>query len=719
MIKVITNQSVPFEYMTEPEFKAWLEEAKRESIDLEVDIETNVDNQWCRRKIATIQFGYFDTQVVIDMAAMTDSLWTTIKSILEDKTVRKLAHNAKFEYITFRFHDVIIRNLYCTMIAEQVCNGGEANGNYSLQDLTLARLGITVSKEMQKAFFPGCVLTKEHIEYAAEDVTNLTPIKESQDKIIEQWKLESVVDVEMRSLLGLADMTFYGMKLNTDKWTTNINSALPIIAEAKVQLDAQVHKDILLRTQAMQLGYLSKEDKLLWNWNSSTQAKELLQKLMPDLAGSTKLILKKYMSDNPASPYLIPLIHYEKGNKEPISSILVKEHRDWLIEKGYLLPAGQLDLNWNSTTQVLPLLQAVAPRLKSLAQESVANQHHPIFKYHKEYVDTLKLTTTYGQSFIDKHVEDDGMVRSEYNQVVSTGRTSSRNPNMQNIPAKESVGTLYRNAFEYLPGWEFVDSDYSQQELCIIAHIAKDDVWFKAIKENLDLHSVVAAKVFKSQWVAVTEEGCEFVKSQQKCKCKGHKKFRTFTKTVNFGLAYGMSKYKLSATLEISVQEAQKIIDDYFIAFPQIKVALQRFGVFGVRNGYIRTMQPYSRVRWFSEHHYYVKDIEDHLSERKYSKVLGEIERASMNMPIQGTAGNMLKLAVAKVYEYIQDNNLQDSIRLVANVHDQLTVVCNPTLIDTEFVMKELDRLMVEAGLEIVSSGLVKADTQRSSNWTK
>jgi DNA polymerase I-like protein with 3'-5' exonuclease and polymerase domains len=94
-----------------------------------------------------------------------------------------------------------------------------------------------------------------------------------------------------------------------------------------------------------------------------------------------------------------------------------------------------------------------------------------------------------------------------------------------------------------------------------------------------------------------------------------------------------MSKYKLSATLEISVQEAQKIIDDYFIAFPQIKVALQRFGVFGVRNGYIRTMHPYSRVRWFAEHHYYVKDIEDHLSERKYNKVLGEIERASMNMP--------------------------------------------------------------------------------------
>jgi DNA polymerase I-like protein with 3'-5' exonuclease and polymerase domains len=86
---------------------------------------------------------------------------------------------------------------------------------------------------------------------------------------------------------------------------------------------------------------------------------------------------------------------------------------------------------------------------------------------------------------------------------------------------------------------------------------------------------------------------------------------------------------------------------------------------------------------------------------------------------IQGTAGNMLKLAVAKVYEYIQDNNLQDSIRLVANVHDQLTVVCNPTLIDTEFVMKELDRLMVEAGLEIVSSGLVKADTQKSLYWTK
>jgi DNA polymerase-1 len=106
---------------------------------------------------------------------------------------------------------------------------------------------------------------------------------------------------------------------------------------------------------------------------------------------------------------------------------------------------------------------------------------------------------------------------------------------MQQIPAYESVGTTYRNAFEYHEGWVFVDSDYTGQELCLIAHASQDDVWFKAIENGHDLHSVTAAMVFGKKWEAATEETCAFKAKKDKCKCKGHKTLRTAIKTINFG----------------------------------------------------------------------------------------------------------------------------------------------------------------------------------------
>jgi DNA polymerase-1 len=209
--------------------------------------------------------------------------------------------------------------------------------------------------------------------------------------------------------------------------------------------------------------------------------------------------------------------------------------------------------------------------------------------------------------------------------------------NMQNIPAKESVGNRYRNCFIAPEGWSFVDSDYSSQELCVIAFLSKDPVWIKALERGEDLHSVCAELVYGKKWKDGAEPDCAYYhKSKQKCKCKKHKTMRTGVKTINFGLAYGMSAFKLARTLHIPLKEAKALIEDYFKAFPKIKVMLDFLGRYAVSHGFSRTMAPFFRKRWYPYWESAMEHIEAHIREIEYNPVLGSIERAGKNAPIQG-----------------------------------------------------------------------------------
>jgi hypothetical protein len=257
------------------------------------------------------------------------------------------------------------------------------------------------------------------------------------------------------------------------------------------------------------------------------------------MEGSTINIIKRYIRDNkelaPEKMYLLMCL--QEKNTTPFVEYLVENHREELIEQNLLLPKGTITINWNSQQQALNVLTGVEPKLKGLDEESLSKTTHEVFIKLSEYKDSLKLMSSFGESFIEKFVEPDGKVRTNYNQVVSTGRSSSAKPNMQQIPAYEAVGTRYRNCFIYEKGWKFVDSDYTGQELCLIAYASQDDVWYKAIERGEDLHSVTAAMVFGKKWTDATQEGCVFESKRDKCKCKGHKTFRTAIKSVNFGLA--------------------------------------------------------------------------------------------------------------------------------------------------------------------------------------
>ena len=725
-------------------FVAW----EQEQHELQLDIETNVTPYWCDKELITVQFGStsltteVNHQWVLQWSELNETQRAYVKAVNEGSKV-KLIHNAAFEIIVLRFHGMYLANVFDTMLCEKIITAGIDNENYALTDLCFKYLYLTLDKTEQLTFGDN-ILTENKVVYAAADVTHLSIIRSKQMPEITKWKLEAVLDLENEAVLAFSDITFNGMTLDTAKWKANEDAAQPLVDDALLRLNSWLTQPEF-NEKALELKVLSPEDTILINYNSPAHKIELLKEVFPNLEGASMPILKKYVRDNGPSlstENLNVLLSLQEKNTEPFEKILLRDHRDYLVENGFLRPANVPSINWNSVAQALPIIKMISPRLKDLSEESLSNVIHPIVDDLANYKDSLKLISTYGQSFVDKHVEPDGKVRTQFNQIVSTGRVSSKKPNMQNIPAKEGEDkvvlpwlaanpgkkfndftTRYRNAFVCRPEQRFVDSDFTGQELAIIAHISKDEVWLGAIERGEDLHSVCAELVFGKKWLDAKQDGCEYYIqtgsgiAKNKCKCKGHKTLRNSVKTINFGLAYGMGDVGLANKIKSTKQEAAALIDQYFKAFPKIGGVLKYLGEFGVRNGYIQTIKPYFRKRWFPFWKFANSRIEAHISGQN-DPTLGTIERASKNSPIQGCGADMMKLAMVMCRRWIVANNYRETILLVAQVHDQLTTIC-----DTEEIAimwkPVFDQIMQDAGKVFIPSGILKADTQITLHWTK
>lgn len=362
------------------------------------------------------------------------------------------------------------------------------------------------------------------------------------------------------------------------------------------------------------------------------------------------------------------------------------------------------NINYDSPSQVLRLFQHLIPTLEDVNGKNLLKYKykHDLVKKYLEYKEISKLFTTYGDAFL-KYIKSDNKIHTSFQQILNTGRMSSSEPNMQQIPANNK----YRNCFIAPEGWVFVSSDYSSQELNVIAFGSKDPVFLKALENNEDLHSVCAELVFQDKWTDSALPDCKYMTSKQKCNCPEHKKLRTQVKSINFGLAYGMGPHKLADQLDIKLKEASDLIDKYFDAFPSIKKFLDSLGKFGKTHGYIMTFSPFKRKRFFSEWD----------GPATHPKELGIIERASKNTPIQGSSADMTKLALVLIHKHIQENNLTNKAKIVMTVHDQIDTICTEDFAEEWAVT--ITQLMEEAANMIINNGLLKADTNISKTWEK
>jgi len=269
--------------------------------------------------------------------------------------------------------------------------------------------------------------------------------------------------------------------------------------------------------------------------------------------------------------------------------------------------------------------------------EKMSNKH-PIIPLVLEYRAHAKLKSTYVEGLLPL-ISGDSRIHSTFHQALTaTGRLSSSEPNLQNIPVRMQLGRELRKAFVPHEGCVFIDADYSHIELRLLAHMSGDDVLITAFRHNQDIHRITASQVFGVDPADVTAEQ------------------RNNAKAVNFGIVYGISAYGLSDDLSIPVKEAEKYIAGYFAKYPGVKAYLDETINRAKHTGYVETL--YNRRRFMPE-----------LKSSNYNtRSFGE--RVAMNMPIQGTAADIVKIAMLNVSRRLENENL--AAKMVLQVHDEL-----------------------------------------------
>lgn len=268
------------------------------------------------------------------------------------------------------------------------------------------------------------------------------------------------------------------------------------------------------------------------------------------------------------------------------------------------------------------------------------SEDYPIVKDILEYRGLVKLKSTYADG-LAAYIGEDRRIHTNFNQTITaTGRISSTEPNLQNIPTRTELGKKLRKVFVPREGFVFLDADYSQIELRVLAHMSGDEQLIEAYRMDEDIHRITASKVFHTPFEEVTELQ------------------RRNAKAVNFGIVYGISSFGLSQDLSIGRKEAAEYIEQYFATYPGIKEFLDRLVEDAKKNGYVTTM--FHRRR----------PVPELASSNFMQRSFGE--RVAMNSPIQGTAADIIKIAMIRVWEALRRSGLRS--KLILQVHDELLI---------------------------------------------
>lgn len=303
---------------------------------------------------------------------------------------------------------------------------------------------------------------------------------------------------------------------------------------------------------------------------------------------------------------------------------------------------------------------------------------HPVIEKILEYRQLQKLNSTYVEGLIP-YIDETGRIHSKFHQTVTTtGRISSTDPNLQNIPTRMELGRKLRKVFKPEQGYIFVDADYSQIELRVLAHISEDKNMIEAFCNNEDIHAQAASKVFNIPLEEVTKEE------------------RTKAKAVNFGIVYGISEFGLGEQLGVSRKKAKEYIEQYLDKYSGIKEFMTNIVEETKEKGYVETL--YHRRRYVPElksNNYMVRQFGG---------------RVAMNTPIQGTAADIMKIAMINVYNKLKENNLKS--KLIVQVHDEI-------LVETLESEKEQVKQIVKEEMENVIKLKVPllAEVEEGYNW--
>ncbi len=352
---------------------------------------------------------------------------------------------------------------------------------------------------------------------------------------------------------------------------------------------------------------------------------------------------------------------------QPFNLASPKQLREILFEKLEIKPLKKTPTGTPSTSEEV---------LQELSKD------YPLPKILLEYRTLAKLKSTYTDKLPLMINQSTGRIHTSYNQAVAvTGRLASSDPNLQNIPIKGSEGRKIREAFIAKPNFSIISADYSQIELRILAHLSKDLGLIEAFKNNKDIHTITASEIFNTNIKKITSEQ------------------RRYAKIINFGLIYGMGAFGLAKTLGITRSDAQNYIQEYFNKYPTVLQYMEESKQFAREHGYVETF--FGRRLWLPE-----------ISSSNGLRKAGA-ERAAINAPMQGTAADLIKLAMIQVQQWIDDNSDLKG-QVIMQVHDELVFEVPNNEIDK--FTKEIPQIMQNvAKLDIP----LIVEINAGENWEK
>ncbi len=354
------------------------------------------------------------------------------------------------------------------------------------------------------------------------------------------------------------------------------------------------------------------------------------------------------------------LIYSYAGGEFNINS--PKQLAELLFERLNLPPVKKTKSGYSTNAEVLQALQ----------------DKHPIIPAILEYRELTKLNSTYAEG-LQKVIAADGRIHTTFqNTVTATGRLSSTEPNLQNIPIRRELGSEIRKMFVPREGWVFIDADYSQIELRVLAHIADDKRMQDAFRSGEDFHRVTASQVFNVPLEEVTGQ------------------MRSNAKAVNFGIVYGISEFSLAQDIHVSRYEAKAYIDSYLSKYHGVRDYMVTIKDTARTQGYVSTL--FGRRRAIPE-----------IKSSNFN-IRSGAERIALNTPVQGTAADIIKLAMVRVFHALEQEALQ--ARLILQVHDELIVEC--PAFEAQNVMDIVTREMEQA---VALSVPLIAEAKMGESW--
>ncbi|MGN0400619.1 MAG: DNA polymerase I [Blautia sp.] len=535
------------------------------------------------------------------------------------------------------------------------------------------------SEDNTKAFciFPEGFVTEAYLVDKAEDLCAHTTVASLDVKSM-------LRHMELKSHKGMFDGGIAAYLLNPLKSSYTYDD----IAKEYLQEMLPAREDLLGKltyTKSM----AEKEDKvaesICYMAYTALNCREPLKKALKETGMLT-------LFEEIEMPLLFTLSNMEKEGIR-VNGEALKEYGDQLqirigeLEKEIYEEAGET-FNINSPKQLgvilFEKLQLPGGKKTKTGYSTAAEVLEKLAPDHKlvadilEYRQLAKLKSTYADG-LAVFIGEDGRIHSTFNQTITaTGRISSTEPNLQNIPIRMELGRLIRKVFIPKEGFVFVDADYSQIELRVLAHMSGDKTLIQAYREAQDIHRMTASQVFHVPFDQVTDLQ------------------RRNAKAVNFGIVYGISSFGLSQDLSITRKEAAQYIDNYFETYPGIKGFLDGLVEQGKELGYVSTM--FGRRR----------PVPELKSSNFMQRSFGE--RVAMNSPIQGTAADIIKIAMIRVEKALKEQNLRS--RLILQVHDELLIETAEE--ELEQVKVILEKEMKHAADLAVS---LEIDMHTGKNW--